>query len=94
MDASREEFERKQMKERLRQYLLNELLNLPPQASLADDDDLLLSGWLDSLGVVRLIAFIEESLSTTVPPEDVTIENFLTINAMSAYLSNRQVVQG
>jgi acyl carrier protein len=93
MDASREEFERKQMKERLRQYLLDELLNLPPQASLADDDDLLLSGWLDSLGVVRLIAFIEESLGTTVPPEDVTIENFLTINAMSAYLSNRQGVQ-
>jgi acyl carrier protein len=82
------------MKESLKQYLLDELLNLPPQTILGDEDDLLLSGWLDSLGVVRLIAYIEESLGIPVPPEDVTIENFLSLNAINAYLLKRQAVQG
>jgi acyl carrier protein len=82
------------MKARLKQYLLDELLNLPPNTELGEEDDLLLSGWLDSLGVVRLIAFIEETMGIPVPPEDVTIENFLTVNAIAAYLAKSQAVQG
>jgi acyl carrier protein len=80
-----------QIQDALRQFIVNDLL-LGQVAEIKDDDDLLLSGLMDSLGVVRLIAFIESELHLTVPPEDVVLENFQTLAAITAYLQNRKTV--
>lgn len=53
---------------------------------LEADDDLLSSGLVDSLGVMRLIHFLEERYRVSVPPEDVTLENFMTVRAIAGYL--------
>lgn len=53
------------------------------------DDDLLLSGLLDSMAIIRLLAFIKDTFGIDVPPEDVVIEHFSTINAIAQYLSAR-----
>lgn len=58
-------------------------------AEVEDTEDLLLSGQIDSLGVMRLVAFIEQTLSITVPPEDVVIEHFQSLAAIEAYLETR-----
>ncbi len=50
------------------------------------DDELLLSGMVDSMGVMVLLDHIEQTLDFAVPMEDVTIENFETIRAIAAYL--------
>ena len=55
--------------------------------ALGPDDDLLLSGKIDSLGIVALIAFVEELRGAPIPAEDVTIENFATVSAMDRYLN-------
>lgn len=78
-----------QIQSTLRQFIVNDLL-LGQVAEIKDDDDLLLSGLVDSLGVVRLIAFIESELQLTVPPEDVVLENFQTLTAITAYLHSRK----
>ncbi len=53
------------------------------------DDDLLLSGLLDSMAIIALVAFIKDTFGVDVPPEDVVIEHFATINAIDHYLSSR-----
>ena len=53
---------------------------------VSPSDDLLTTGIIDSLGVMQLIAFIEGSFSISVPPGDVTIENFISVDAMSDYI--------
>ncbi len=53
------------------------------------DDDLLLTGLVDSIGIMSLVMHIETELGIPVPPEDVTIENFVSIRAIDAYLSSR-----
>ena len=73
----------------LRQFIQDELFNGQNSGGLEPDEDLLLSGRVDSLGVVRLIAFIEEELKIHVPAEDVTIDHFLTLQAMVDYLETR-----
>ena len=50
------------------------------------DEDLLTDGMVDSLGMMRLVAFIEQELDYKVPPGDLTIENFRTIGLLSDYL--------
>ncbi len=77
------------MRETLRHYLSTELL-VGHAGELTDDENLLLSGLVDSIAVMRFIAFIEERFELTVPPEDVTIENFSTIQRIASYLQRRQ----
>ena len=58
---------------------------------IADDEDLLLSGLIDSLGVMRLVRHLEATYAITVPPEDVVIEHFATVNDIAAYVQHRKV---
>ena len=75
-------------KEALINYITGELLN--GQNHLGDDDNLLTSGLIDSLGMMRLVAFIEETFQTAVPPQDVTIDNFRTVALIATYVETRQ----
>ncbi len=59
-------------------------------ASVTVDDDLLASGVLDSLGILQLVAFIDERLGIQVPDEDVVYENFHSVKALSEYLDGLQ----
>jgi acyl carrier protein len=68
-------------------FIATELLRGRPGADLQPEDDILGSGIVDSLGVMRIVAFIEERFGITVPPEDVRIEHFLTVRQIAAYLT-------
>ena len=76
------------MKERLARYITSDLLN-QGDLTVAGDEDLLGSGLLDSLSVMSLVHFIEQELAIDVPAEDVTIENFVSLDAIEAYLRRR-----
>jgi acyl carrier protein len=53
------------------------------------DDDLLMSGVLDSLNVMSLLAFIQQQFDIKIPAEDVIYEHFVNINAIVGYLDSR-----
>lgn len=69
----------------LADYIKSELIR-DRNAVLNEDEDLLNAGILDSLGILQLVAFIEERFGIQVPDEDVTFENFMSINALAGYL--------
>ena len=54
------------------------------------EDDLLSAGIIDSLGVLQLVAFIEEQFNIQMPDEDVVLENFQSVNSLANYLDNFQ----
>ncbi|MEM9484039.1 MAG: acyl carrier protein [Cyanobacteria bacterium P01_F01_bin.116] len=68
-------------------YISDVLLNGRMQVDT--DDDLLVSEIIDSLGMMRLVAFIEETFAIKVPLEDITIQNFRTVEAMDEYLTGK-----
>lgn len=72
------------MKDEVRAFVLNDLLS---GKLVADDENLLLSGLVDSLGVMRLVAHLEKRHQVTIPPEDVVIEHFESIDAIAAYMT-------
>lgn len=75
-----------EVQDNLTEFVANELLHDSAVASIQPDDDLLSSQLVDSLGVMRIIAFLEERYQVRIPPADVTIENFIDIRTISAYL--------
>lgn len=58
---------------------------------IRDDEDLLLSGLVDSLGVMSLVAHIEGEFGISIPFEEVLIENFETLEAIADYVNSRKL---
>ncbi len=55
-------------------------------AEIVGDTDLLLTGLVDSLGVVVIVEWIETELGVAINPADVVLENFQTVDAMIRFL--------
>lgn len=62
--------------------LLNEELSLDPSVMIEENTDLLLTGLVDSLGVIQVVAWIEDELDVSIDPIAVTLENFQTPGRM------------
>jgi acyl carrier protein len=73
------------MRESLIKYILEEIIGDADEELMADDD-LLNSGLIDSLGIMRLIGFIENEHELKIPPQDMVIENFMSVDAIAMYI--------
>ncbi|MBE2199063.1 MAG: acyl carrier protein [Anaerolinea sp.] len=70
----------------LLEYIKQELLR-GRKGDLKVEDDLLSNGIIDSLGILQMVAFIEERFHIQVPDEDVVFENFQSVKVLSDYLA-------
>ncbi len=71
--------------------LINTEITLNPSVPVEGDTDLLLTGLVDSLGVVELVGWLEERVGTEIDPIDVVLENFQTVDRMVAFASRIEV---
>lgn len=78
------------MKDALVRYIEEELLSHRMPGGISEDDDLIGSGLLDSLGIMQVVWYLEERLEVSIPPEDVTIENFQSIGKIHSYLERKR----
>lgn len=69
----------------LREFIRQEILH-GRAVPLDDGDDLLSAGILDSLGILKMVSFLEERFGLTVPDEDVVFENFQNVRVMAEYV--------
>lgn len=67
-------------------YFLEHVLAPNGIDEIAPGDDLLEDGLIDSLGVMHLLAYIQSEFGFEVPPENVTVENFISIDALASFL--------
>lgn len=73
------------MVEALLKFVNDDLL-LGASDPVTSDEEIVINGTVDSLGVVRIVGFIEDEFGISVPAEDVVIEHFRSIDAIAAYL--------
>ena len=71
----------------IRTYISTELII--GTMAIDDNQELLMSGLLDSINVMRLVGYLENEFSTSIPPEDELVENFGSINQIVDYLQVR-----
>ncbi len=69
------------------QFIATDLLSQPNRI-IAEDDDLLTGGLVDSMGIMALVFFLEQRFNVQIAPGDVTIENFGTLRAIEHYLAS------
>jgi D-alanine--poly(phosphoribitol) ligase subunit 2 len=73
------------MKSKIRQFIFQELIFVAEPDKFSDDDNLLEAG-LDSMGIMRLIMFIEEQFKVTLPDAEIDPDNVHSINALEQWI--------
>ena len=71
--------------EAIRDFIQEELLKTVG-GNIQFGDNLLDDGMVDSLGMLRMLDFIEERFQHSVQPADFTLENFRSIDCIVSYL--------
>lgn len=66
---------------------IKEEISIEPLDSIHLDEDLLGNGILDSLGMMKLVVFLETEFQITINPEDMTVDNFNSVQSISDFLS-------
>lgn len=74
---------------RIRVYVEENFLYMRPDLELGDDDSLLGNGIVDSMGVMEVIAFLEDEFGVVVADEDITEANLGSLSAIAAYVADR-----
>jgi acyl carrier protein len=73
------------IKDRVREFIMKIAVRRGVP-KLTDDDSLTSTGVLDSLGIFRLVSFVEETFSVAIGDEEITNENFRSINAIQEFV--------
>jgi acyl carrier protein len=58
-------------------------------ASFGNDDPLLESGLVDSMGILEIVAFLEKQFGISVTDEELTPENFQSLNSLSGFVGRK-----
>jgi acyl carrier protein len=56
---------------------------------IAHDEDLLAADLIDSLGITELVAFVEGRFGIKVADEDLTPDNFRSVDAIAAFVERK-----
>lgn len=78
----------REIEERLRRYLIDELLDDFYDRPY-DGDDPLADGEVDSLGAEQVIGYIETSFGVALLDDDIVAENFESLPALAALVASR-----
>ncbi|MGI9586493.1 MAG: hypothetical protein ACR2N7_12975 [Acidimicrobiia bacterium] len=73
-------------RDKIMHYVSTELLN-DPENGLDEGEEILATGRIDSMSVMRLVGFISDEFLVNIPNEDLIVENFRSVDAIDTYLS-------
>lgn len=77
------------VKSALEKYIVDEIMMANDDTKIDPDESLISNGTLDSLGLLRLIAFIEEQFDVEVEDGEVVPDNFQSLNVMESFLAGK-----
>ncbi|MDP9360617.1 MAG: acyl carrier protein [Acidobacteriota bacterium] len=73
----------------LRTHLQAEFLYDRPDVRLDDDFGLVEEGLIDSIGIFRLVTFVETTFDFALDPQDMNMANFGSIRAIARLVTSR-----
>ena len=77
------------LQERIRAFILKNFLFTTDQTRLADDASLTRSGILDSMGMLELLLFLEQTWAIKLDEDELTLENLDSVNSLVALVGRK-----
>ncbi|MHC5011757.1 MAG: phosphopantetheine-binding protein [Planctomycetota bacterium] len=77
-------------KSRIRTFLAENFLFRSDGFPYGDDESLFEAGVVDSMGILELTLFVEETFGIDVPDDDVVPDNFDSVEKLATYIESRK----
>ncbi len=74
--------------ERIKVFILEQIPKAR-QLDIKNEDELIETGLLDSLGILDVVTYLEEEFEITVSDEELIPDNFQSIDAMAEYVHGK-----
>jgi acyl carrier protein len=78
------------VRQEMRTFIEDNFLYMHPDTELADGDDLLKLGIIDSLGFVELVEEVQSRYAIAVDDVEITEENFGSIDAITGFVAAKR----
>jgi len=78
-----------EVERKLKHFIAAELMYTEDD-DLSSEEPLLGSGIVDSLGIMRLVSYIEEEFGVLVPEEELVPDHFQTVSRLAAFVGRLQ----
>ncbi|MDP3009732.1 MAG: acyl carrier protein [Methylococcales bacterium] len=80
------------MKNTIRQYILSNLLFTDDESVLQDNESFLDGGIIDSMGVMEIILFIEDTFGIKVNDDEMLPANLDSVDSLVAFITRKQLI--
>ena len=77
---------------RTRDYIRENFLYTRPDYALHEDENLMGKGIVDSMGMVELITFLQDTFGVRPSDDEITEDNFATLRRIAAYVTRKTSV--
>ena len=81
------------VEETIRTYIAENILFSDNGYPHADDTSFLEEGIVDSMGIMELVMFVDESFGITVEDEELVPDNFDSVSQLAAYIRRKSMVE-
>ena len=76
--------------QKVRDYVAENFLYMRKNKELGDDESLLRTGVISSLGMMELVGWVEETFGLAVDPAEITEQNFDSLNSIARFVSAKR----
>jgi acyl carrier protein len=75
---------------KIKEFIMTEVNPDANLTALADDEPLVESGLVDSLGVLKILAYLDEAFGVDLSSAEIKLENFRTVQSICALVERGQ----
>jgi len=79
--------------EKARAYVIENFMYMRKSQTIGDEESLLRTGVISSLGMMEVVGWVEETFGVTVDPEEITENNFDTMRGLARFVLSKSSVQ-
>jgi acyl carrier protein len=69
-----------------REYIVENFLYMRRNKTIGDEDSLLRTGVVSSLGMMEVVAWVEQTFGVTVDPAEITEQNFDSLKSIARFV--------
>jgi acyl carrier protein len=79
----------KDVLQKARDFVIENFMYMRKNKTIGDDESLLRTGVISSLGMMEVVGWVEEAFGVIVDPEAITEQNFDTLNGIASFVTSR-----
>jgi acyl carrier protein len=78
------------LKDQIREFIMENLAHAKGITSFTDDENLMETGVVDSLGIFRIVSFLEEELHVRVSDEEINAETLQSVSSIEKLVLSKK----